>query len=84
MTARKQRKQTVFDRGQTDHISLTRDVDLDLRPRPMTFKLQSLQAMAIAYSHAKDQGQRSLSSKARVDKNGRTDGQRRLHYLSHQ
>ena len=40
--------------------------------------------MVINYAHAKGQGERSLSSKDRVETNGqtdkRTDGQRRLHY----
>ena len=30
--------------------------------------------MVVAHTHAKDQGQRSLGSKVRVEKDGRTDG----------
>ena len=45
-----------------------------------------LQAMAMIYSHADVQGQRSVGSEDRVETNGRTDGRtdgrRRLHYLT--
>ena len=54
------RKQTALDRGQTDRITLTHD--LDLWPWPL-----------VPYSHAKDQVRRSVGSKERVEKNGWTD-----------
>ena len=39
----------------------------------MTFTINPLQAMVITYSHAKVQGQRSVSSEDRVETNGWTD-----------
>ena len=68
----KTRKKTVLDRGRTDRISLTHDLDLD----PMT--LQSFASYRHGlYSHAKVQGQRSVGSEDRVETNvyGQTEGQ---------
>ena len=39
----------------------------------LTLTFNPLRAMFMAYSQAKDQGQRSVSSKAKVDTNGRTE-----------
>ena len=53
------REKTALDRGWTDCISLTHDLDLDL------------QAMVMTYSHAKVQDQRSVDSEECENK--RTD-----------
>ena len=59
------RKQAIsVGRGQTDRISLTHDVTL-------THDLQS-QSWEPLYSHAKDQGRRSVGSKDRMETIGRT------------
>ena len=57
------RKQTALNRGQTEHISLTRDLDLQYPTGHGHYLLT-----------CKDQGQMSLGSKARVDTNEWTDG----------
>ena len=59
-------KQTALDRDQTDHISLTHDLDLDL----YDLGLQSLRVMAMTYSHTKVQNQRSVGYEDRVEKIG--------------
>ena len=38
--------------------------------------------MVMTYQHAKVQGQRSVGSEERVETNGRTDGRRRLHFIT--
>jgi len=41
----------------------------------MTFSFNPPQAMLVTNTHAKDQGQRSLGLKERVETGGQTDGQ---------
>ena len=76
------RKQAIsVIRGQTEHISLTHDVTL-------TDDLQSpsCEPLYRVYSHARDQGRRSVGSKDRMETIGRTDGRtdvwRRWLYLT--
>jgi len=57
---------------------------IEVRPTTLTMidlQFQSLHAMVVTHTHAKDQGQRSVGSKDKVETDGRTDGRRRLHYL---
>ena len=54
---------SIQEQGQTDCIlSLTCDL-----------QFQSLQAMIVTHTHAKDEGQRSVGSKNRVETDGQTD-----------
>ena len=55
------RKQTALNPGQTNRISLTHDLDLDL---------QSPASLVRTYSRGKDQGQMSVGSKGTLDTNG--------------
>ena len=64
-------EKTALDRGRTDCISLTHDLDLDLRPT--TFTSNPLQATIMMYSLAKVQGQRSVGSEDRVETIQRTE-----------
>ena len=57
-------KKTSLDRGRTDRISLTYDLDLDLQA-PASYGHD-------LYAHAKVQGQRSVGSEDRVETNGRS------------
>ena len=65
----KTRKKTALDRGQTNHISLTHNLDL-----AYDLDLQSLQAMVMAYSQAKIRGQWSVTSEDKVKTNGQIEG----------
>ena len=58
-------KKTSLDRGRTDRISLTHDLDLEIAGPILTRK--SSRSMV------------SRFQRYRVDTNGRTDGRRRLH-----
>jgi len=40
----------------------------------MTFSLNPLRAMVVKHTHTKDQSQRSVSSKDRVETDGRIEG----------
>ena len=71
-------QKSSFNRGRTDRIDLTHDLDLQ-SPASYGHGL-----------HAKVQGQRLVGSEDKVETNGRTDertdgqtdGRRRMHYLS--
>ena len=58
-------------------ITASIEVGLTALAWPKTMTLNALRAMVMTYSHAKVQGQRSVSSEDRVE----TNGQRRLRYL---
>jgi len=42
-------------------------------PWPVTFSFNHLRAMVVTHTHAKDQGQRSVGSKDKVETDGQTD-----------
>jgi len=48
----------------------------------MTLTFNPRRTMVMADMHAKDQGQKSVGPKCRVETNGLTDGHDRLHYLA--
>ena len=48
----------------------------------VTLTFNPLQAVVMTYSHAKVQGQRSVSLEDRVETDGWMNGRRRLHYQS--
>ena len=65
----KTRKRTALDRGRTNRICLTNDLDIDLT----TLTFNPLRAMVMTYSHANVEGQRSAGPEDKVETNGRTD-----------